>query len=59
MATTRVFDLREMKDWSRILLADFNAKISAWFMNLSNISIDVKMCVSAFDEKSFFKMLGL
>ena len=28
-------------------------------MNLSNISIDVKMCVSAFDEKSFFKMLGL
>ena len=51
MATTRVFDLREMKDWSRILLADFNAKISAWFMNLSNISIDVKMCVSAFDEK--------
>ena len=45
MATTRVFDLREMKDWSRILLADFNAKISAWFMNLSNISIDVKMCV--------------
>ena len=55
-------DLRDIVDWGREWLVDFNAEktqlVSSDQCNNSG-AIDVKMDESVLEEKSFFKMLGL
>ena len=55
-------DLRDMVDWGKKWLVDFNAEKTqlVWFdRSNNNGSIDVKMGGSILEEKSSFKMLGL
>ena len=55
-------DLRDIVDWGRKWLVDFNAgKIQLVSFDWSNNAgaIDVKMVGSVFEEKSSFKMMGL
>ena len=55
-------DLREMVDWSKKWLVDFNAgktQLVSFDRSNNNGSIDVKMGGSVLEEKSSFKMLGL
>ena len=55
-------DLRDTVDWGRNWLVDFNARKTqlASFDRFHNTSgINVKMIVSALEEKSSFKMQGL
>ena len=55
-------DLRDMVDWGKKWLLDFNAgktQLVSFDQSNNNVSIDVKMVVSILEEKSSFKMLGL
>ena len=55
-------DLRDMVDWDKKWLADFNAgksQLVSFDRSYNNGSIDVKMGGSILEEKSSFKMLGL
>ena len=49
-------------DWGKKWLVDFNAgktQLVSFDQSNNNCSIDVKMNGSVFEEKSYFKMLGL
>ena len=62
MASELESDLRDMVDWGKKWLADFNAgktQLVLFDWSNNNGSIDVKMGGSILEEKSFFKMLGL
>ena len=55
-------DLRDMVDWSKKWLVDFNAGKTPLFSfdwSKNSGSIDVKMDESVLEEKSSFKMMGL
>ena len=55
-------DLRDMVDWGKKWLVDFNAgktQLVSFDRSNNNGSIDVKMGGSILEEKSSFKMLGL
>ena len=55
-------DLRDMVDWGKEWLVDFNAgktQLVSFDQSNNNGSIDVKMGGSVLEEKSSFKMLGL
>ena len=55
-------DLRDMVDWGKKWLVDFNAgktQLVSFDPSHNNGSIDVKMGGSILEEKSSFKMLGL
>ena len=55
-------DLRDMVDWGKRWLVDFNAgkiQLVSFDWSNNNGSIDVKMDGSVLEEKSYFKMLGL
>ena len=55
-------DLRDMVDWGKKCLVDFNAgktQLVSFDRSNNNGSIDVKMGGSILEEKSSFKMLGL
>ena len=55
-------DLRDMVDWGKKWLVDFNAgktQLVSFDWSNNNGSIDVKMGGSILEEKSSFKMLGL
>ena len=55
-------DLRDMVDWSKKWLVDFNAgktQLVSFDWSNNNGSVDVKMGGSILEEKSSFKMLGL
>ena len=55
-------DLRDMVDWGKKWLVDFNAgktQLVSFDQSNNNGSIDVKMGGSVLEEKSSFKMLGL
>ena len=55
-------DLRDLVDWGKKWLLDFNARktqLVSFDLSNNNCSIDVKMDVSVLEEKSSFKMLGL
>ena len=62
MASELESDLRDMVDWGKKWLVDFNAEKTqlVWFdRSNNNGSIDLKMGGSVLEEKSSFKMLGL
>ena len=55
-------DLRDMVDWGKKWLVDFNAgktQLVLFYWSNNNDSIDVKMGGYILEEKSSFKMLGL
>ena len=55
-------DLRDIVDWGKKWLVDFNAgktQLVSFDWSNNNGSIDVKMDGSVLEEKSSFKMLGL
>ena len=62
MASELESDLRDMVDWGKKWLADFNAgktQLVLFDWSNNNGCIDMKMGGSILEEKSFFKMLGL
>ena len=62
MASELESDLKDTVDWGKKWLVDFNSrKTQLVLFDQSNNtgSIDLRMDVSALDEKSFFKMLRL
>ena len=62
LASELEFDLRDMVDWGKKWLVDFNAgeiQLVSFDRSNNNGSIDVKMGGSILEEKSSFKMLGL
>ena len=62
MASELESDLRDMVDWGKKWLADFNAgktQLVLFDWPNNNGCIDMKMGGSILEEKSFFKMLGL
>ena len=62
MASELEYDLRDMVDWGKKWLADFNAgktQLVLFDWSNNNGCIDMKMGGSILEEKSFFKMLGL
>ena len=55
-------DLRDVVDWGKKWLVDFNARetqLDSFDCSKNNGSIDVKMDGSVLEEKSCFKMLRL
>ena len=62
MASELESDLREIVDWDRKWLVDFNAgktQLVLFGRSKNTGSIDVKIHESVIEEKTYFKMLGL
>ena len=62
MASELESDLRDIADWGKKWLVDFNAgktQLVSFDRSNNNGSIDVKIDGSVLEEKSYFKMLGL
>ena len=62
MASELESDLRDIADWGKKWLVDFNAgktQLGSFDRSNNNGSIDVKIDGSVLEEKSYFKMLGL
>ena len=62
MASELESDLRDIADWGKKWLVDFNAgktQLVSFDWSNKNGSFYVKMDISVLEGKSFFKMLGL
>ena len=62
MASELESDLRDIADWGKKWLVDFNAgktQLVSFDRSNNNGSIDVKIDGSVLEEKSYFKMLGM